>query len=208
MAKPDDKREHESKTPSDNDTITMTIGNLRTLISEARAPAPPAAPTLEEAFEAHQRMMHEATSRPIVSWYVAFRSLDTNARGVAYVTASRRHATGRVINLPHYEYPPGSDRTIANGGLCAMNEIVDQHGQPTAAFKQWRYEFWKTDLRGLVGGEAKKLDALGPYRPTLEDALADLKDWSEHEAKKAQEPATESGPIPAPEIVARGASAP
>jgi len=158
-----------------HEVITLTREQLRTIIEEARAPAPPPAPSIEEAFEAHQRMMADARNRVVRSWYVAFVSRATKASGVAFVTASRRHASGRVINLAEYRYPDGSDRSVANGGLCALAEIVDTHGQLTPMFRQWRYStFWKEDLRAFAGEDASKLDAIGPPRPTLEDALLDL----------------------------------
>ncbi len=197
MAKPDDTK------PRDNDSITMTVEQLRSILAEARAPEPPGAPSIEEAFEAHRKMMEEARNRPILSWYIAFHSTDTNARGVVMVSASRRHANGRVVNMLSYEYPPGSDRTIVNGGICPLDHIADQNGANTPEFKQWRYEFWKRDLRDLIGSDAKRVNALGPNRPTLEDALADLREWTEHEARQAQKPVDPSAPIPTPEIVSR-----
>ncbi len=185
MAKQDT---HDTK----QETISLTIEQLRTLISEARG-AVPEQPSLDEAFAKHQDMMREARARTHVAWYQAFVSRETGARCVAYITESRRHPGGRVISLPEYQYPEGSDRTVANGGTCAMANIVDANGKPTPEYRQWRYGFWKSDLRAYVGGDGGRLDAVGPARPSLEDAKTDLTENAVRvpEASKA------------PEIVAR-----
>lgn len=186
-----------AKIEQSTDNVTLTREQLQELISAVRPkdPEAPKAISMEEGFESHKRMMEEARKRVQVGWFQAFSSRDTGAKGVAFVTESRRHPRGRVINLPHYEFPAGSDRTRANGGICDMERITDVNGKPTNEYKQWRYStFWKRDLQSYAGQDARRLDVVGPARPTLEDALADLE---EHK----QNPPEEISMLP--EIVAR-----
>jgi hypothetical protein len=185
------------------ETVTLSIEQLRTLIGEAARPGQPAQQNLDEMFESHQQMMADARSRTKKAWYLAFVSPGTNACGVAYVSVSRTHATGRVLSLPEYRYPEGHDRSVANGGLCALSELTDKNGQPTTLYKQWRYStFWREDLRTFVGSDASRLRTVGPARPTLEDAIKDL---DEHLAKPVAEASAE---LQAPAIVARESASP
>jgi hypothetical protein len=188
--------------PSANETVTLTIEQLRTLIGEASRPGAPAQQNMDEMFEQHQRAMADARGRVKKAWYLAFVSQETRACGVAYVSVSRTHATGRVLSLPEYRFPEGHDRSVANGGLCALAELNDKNGQPTALYKQWKFTtFWQRDLRMFVGADASRLHTVGPARPTLQDSIGDLNDYLARPAPVAAEPE-------APAIVAREVAAP
>ena len=194
------KNEPTPATETKTESVTLTVDQLRTLIGEAAHPVA-TQQNLDEMFEQHQRMMADARGKVKKAWFLAFVSPATKACGVAYVTVSKRHASGRVLSLPEYRFPEGADRSTANGGLCTLNEILGKDGRPTALFKQWKYTtFWREDLRTFVGGDASRLQTVGPARPTLADAIADL---NEH-ASKPQSDVEPQGPA----IVAREAIAP
>lgn len=148
----------------------------------------------ETAFAQHQRMREIAESRAKPAQFCAFGS-PTGAVGVAYVVASRTHATGRVTTFHAYEEPPqeqwGKD---------------DWEKLPAKDQKQWKYgAFLRTDINSLVGQDAKMLPHAGPRRATLEEAIEDMRaialrrdeEWASRMAVE-----TRGGPpIPLPETV-------
>lgn len=157
-------------------TVTLTVDELRTLTQPTAPSAGPRAATPDESFAGFKQWRNDIRGSDRAVWFVACRSDVTNGRFVAEVNESRTFRGGRVITLHGYEYPPGADKSVAEGGLCPLGTMRNKDGGPTPDYKQWLYEFRKADLQRYAGSDGERLVTLADARATLAEAMADLAD--------------------------------
>ena len=91
--------------------------------------------------------------------------------GVAYVTQSKTHKSGRVQKFDEYILPPEEQRPKYEGRA----KFHSKTGEPLPDYTAWLWdEFGCTDTNAYVGKEGALLPDLGPPRATFSDAVEDM----------------------------------
>ena len=144
----------------------------------------------------------EAERRARPHHWRAFRS-SKGAIGVAYITESNAHKTGRVIKFDEYILPPEEQRPAYN-----LAKFHAKTGEPLEPYKThlW-FEFVREDTNAFGGQDASLLPDAGPPRATFEEALEDLserelrRDEEFRSRAKASDQTVVRSPIPLPATV-------
>ena len=130
---------------------------------KAESPKTAPTPNSEDAFQNSLVLRELAESRALQQHWRAFRTVK-GAVGVALVTQSKRHASGRVQKFDAYTLPPNDHMSFGLKTNQTRDGVEVEHEK----FKLWKYdEFYRTDANTYVGNDAERLPDVGPARATL-----------------------------------------